>query len=326
MLSHRCQPPAGGQCRAQGETIEDVLVAYRRRLLQGRVLSKIDEAVKLGPALDALIRHRSRCWAVANGQRVPEDWHRLSAQALVQRALRGGGSAAWKLDSRRREPGVRRPSRSGARPWPAPAGWLPPEPEPDSRHDPATIRLTPAASGPGRRPQATVRRPGPARAAAGGQPIRAGVRCIDRGGGGCAGGQRAAGAGGRRGQQRCRAARDRAVRPGRQHRHLVAGSGLPGSARPAAGPCRQPRLGGGLCRCHRGRLAGRPMWCCCTPTRATWPACWPGARRARCCWRRAAGSRQAGLRGGQAAGAALPAPCGSTCCCRRARAAPGRSM
>jgi flagellar biosynthesis protein FlhF len=36
--------------------------------------------------------------AVANGQRVPEDWHRLSASALVQRALRGGGSAAWKLD------------------------------------------------------------------------------------------------------------------------------------------------------------------------------------------------------------------------------------
>jgi flagellar biosynthesis protein FlhF len=36
---------------------------------------------------------------VANGQRVPEDWHRLSANALVQRAMRGGGSAAWRLDS-----------------------------------------------------------------------------------------------------------------------------------------------------------------------------------------------------------------------------------
>jgi flagellar biosynthesis protein FlhF len=36
---------------------------------------------------------------VANGQRVPEDWHRMSAQALMQRALRGGGQAAWKLDS-----------------------------------------------------------------------------------------------------------------------------------------------------------------------------------------------------------------------------------
>jgi flagellar biosynthesis protein FlhF len=63
------------------------------------VLSKIDEAVKLGPALDAMIRHKLKVLAVANGQRVPEDWHRLSAQALVQRALRGGGSAAWKLDA-----------------------------------------------------------------------------------------------------------------------------------------------------------------------------------------------------------------------------------
>lgn len=36
---------------------------------------------------------------MANGQRVPEDWHRLSAQALVQRALKGGGTASWKLDA-----------------------------------------------------------------------------------------------------------------------------------------------------------------------------------------------------------------------------------
>jgi len=36
---------------------------------------------------------------VANGQRVPEDWHRLSANALVQRALRGGGSSAYRLDA-----------------------------------------------------------------------------------------------------------------------------------------------------------------------------------------------------------------------------------
>ena len=52
------------------------------------MLSKIDEAVKLGPALDALIRHKVKLVGVANGQRVPEDWHRLSAHALVQRVLR----------------------------------------------------------------------------------------------------------------------------------------------------------------------------------------------------------------------------------------------
>ena len=84
---------------AQGETVDDVMVAYGVQQCLGVVVSKLDEAVKLGPALDALIRHRARVVGVANGQRVPEDWHRLSAHALVQRALRGGGNAAWKLDA-----------------------------------------------------------------------------------------------------------------------------------------------------------------------------------------------------------------------------------
>lgn len=83
----------------QGETIEDVLVSYRAANCKGVILSKIDEAVKLGPAVDALIRHRLKVLGVANGQRVPEDWHRLSAHALVQRAMRGGGSPAWKMDA-----------------------------------------------------------------------------------------------------------------------------------------------------------------------------------------------------------------------------------
>jgi len=84
---------------AQGETIEDVMISYRAASCAGVVLSKLDEAVKLGPALDALIRHKLKVVGVANGQRVPEDWHRLSANALVHRALRGGGSSAYKLDA-----------------------------------------------------------------------------------------------------------------------------------------------------------------------------------------------------------------------------------
>jgi flagellar biosynthesis protein FlhF len=84
---------------AQGETVEDVMVAYGVQQCHGVIVSKLDEAVKLGPALDALIRHRAKVVGVANGQRVPEDWHRLSAASLIQRALRGGGSASWKLDA-----------------------------------------------------------------------------------------------------------------------------------------------------------------------------------------------------------------------------------
>jgi flagellar biosynthesis protein FlhF len=100
MLSHRAvNRLLVINAASQGETVEDVLVSYRASNCRGVILSKIDEAMKLGPALDAMIRHKVKVLAVANGQRVPEDWHRMSAQALMQRALRGGGQAAWKLDS-----------------------------------------------------------------------------------------------------------------------------------------------------------------------------------------------------------------------------------
>lgn len=82
----------------QGETIEDVVTAWRASTCHGVVLSKIDEAVKLAPALDILIRHKLKVLGVTNGQRVPEDWHRLSSQALVQRALRAVAAGAWRMD------------------------------------------------------------------------------------------------------------------------------------------------------------------------------------------------------------------------------------
>lgn len=100
MLSHRSiQKLLVINASAQGETNEDVMISYHAAACRGVVLSKIDEAVKLAPALDAIIRHRMRIVGVANGQRVPEDWHRLSAQALVQRALRASANPSWKLEA-----------------------------------------------------------------------------------------------------------------------------------------------------------------------------------------------------------------------------------
>lgn len=100
MLSHRSiRKLLVLNAASQGETIEDVMIAYQAPLCAGIVLSKMDEAVKLGPALDALIRHKVKVIGVANGQRVPEDWHRLTANALVHRALRAGGGSAYKLDA-----------------------------------------------------------------------------------------------------------------------------------------------------------------------------------------------------------------------------------
>ena len=100
MLSHRSiQRLLVVDASAQGETIDEVITNWRAAQCKGVVLSKIDEAVKLAPALDALIRHKLKVLGVANGQRVPEDWHRLSANALVQRAMRAPTNSAWKLEA-----------------------------------------------------------------------------------------------------------------------------------------------------------------------------------------------------------------------------------
>ena len=72
---------------AQPETLEDVIRAYRLGHDGGCVVSKIDEAVKLGPVVDCLIRHRLPLIGMADGQRVPEDWHSPDPAALVRRAF-----------------------------------------------------------------------------------------------------------------------------------------------------------------------------------------------------------------------------------------------
>jgi len=68
--------------------IEDVVRAYRGPDLAGCILTKIDEALNLGTALDGLIRHDLTLHYVTNGQRVPEDLHRPNPLYLVERAFR----------------------------------------------------------------------------------------------------------------------------------------------------------------------------------------------------------------------------------------------
>ncbi len=72
---------------AQEGALEEVIDAYRAREAAGVVLSKIDEAPRLGGAVDALVRHRLQLVGVADGQRVPEDWHEADATSLVATAL-----------------------------------------------------------------------------------------------------------------------------------------------------------------------------------------------------------------------------------------------
>ena len=78
---------------SRGDTLDDVVRAYGRDAggsdLAGAILTKVDEAVSLAPALDALIRNRLELYYVANGQRVPEDMHLPNRSYLLHRALKG---------------------------------------------------------------------------------------------------------------------------------------------------------------------------------------------------------------------------------------------
>ena len=83
---------------AQPETLEDVIVSYQAENAAGVVLSKVDEAVKTAGVLDCVIRHRLKLVGVANGQRVPEDWHLPDGPALLEQAMIERPVSAFDLD------------------------------------------------------------------------------------------------------------------------------------------------------------------------------------------------------------------------------------
>ena len=76
---------------AQLETLEDVIQTYGSTAqgdsIAGVILSKIDEAVKLGSALDVVLRYRLPVLFCTNGQRVPEDIAVPNRDDLLEFAL-----------------------------------------------------------------------------------------------------------------------------------------------------------------------------------------------------------------------------------------------
>jgi flagellar biosynthesis protein FlhF len=82
---------AGGH----GDTLEDTVTHFKSSANQQVIFSKIDEAVKLGPAIDAAIRHQLVLRGVTTGQSVPEDWESANAEKLVRASLRSNGNSAF---------------------------------------------------------------------------------------------------------------------------------------------------------------------------------------------------------------------------------------
>ena len=80
---------------AHGDTLDEALAAFKRTGCKQTILSKVDEAVKLAPALDGLIRHQMVLRGITSGQRVPEDFARANASELVATSMRAHAKSAF---------------------------------------------------------------------------------------------------------------------------------------------------------------------------------------------------------------------------------------
>lgn len=78
----------------QGSTLDDVVRAYQVEGMGGCILTKIDEAISIGPALDVIIRHKLPLHYITNGQRVPEDIHLPNPVYMIGRALKSAPMAS----------------------------------------------------------------------------------------------------------------------------------------------------------------------------------------------------------------------------------------
>lgn len=75
---------------SQGDTLDEVAHAYRNGVgedVAGCIITKLDEATRLGAALDTAIRHRLPIHYVSVGQKVPEHMELARADALIDRAF-----------------------------------------------------------------------------------------------------------------------------------------------------------------------------------------------------------------------------------------------
>jgi len=90
---------------AQAQTLEEVVRIYRRQPEHGTpirdagcIVTKLDEAVQIAPALDVAIRHALPLAYISAGQRVPEDLHAPNSAYLVHRSLRARAAGAFTLE------------------------------------------------------------------------------------------------------------------------------------------------------------------------------------------------------------------------------------
>lgn len=74
----------------QLSVLQEIMLAFGRLKPEGCILTKLDEATLLGPAVTLLAQHRLPLVYCTNGQRVPEDLMPITARDLLDQAIAMG--------------------------------------------------------------------------------------------------------------------------------------------------------------------------------------------------------------------------------------------
>ncbi|TFH86708.1 flagellar biosynthesis protein FlhF [Billgrantia azerbaijanica] len=104
---------------SQPDTLEEVVLRYRQAAqaagaeLTDCVITKQDEAGRLAPVLDIIMRHGLRLLFVSHGQRVPEDMALADPAALIDEALERRQQAPQPSAAAARETAARSPTLLG---------------------------------------------------------------------------------------------------------------------------------------------------------------------------------------------------------------------
>lgn len=87
---HAVQPVLTLSAAADASCLAETFAAFRAVDPQALIITKLDEAARLGPVLSLAVRHALAVAYVTDGQRVPEDLHNAAPKRfwLLQRAIR----------------------------------------------------------------------------------------------------------------------------------------------------------------------------------------------------------------------------------------------
>jgi len=83
---------------SQQKVLEETVGAYKKVLLDGCIITKVDESITLGGAIATLVKNQLPIAYFSDGQRVPEDLHRARNVEILKKAVTMMNQAKVQLD------------------------------------------------------------------------------------------------------------------------------------------------------------------------------------------------------------------------------------